>query len=698
MKSRRDHPGYLRALLTYGVGCFAILQVADVLQEPLGLPAGSIRWLLLFMLAMAPVLVGSVGWLGLRAQRVAGKRGEAPHEPTVYRVGSAEIDAAARHISFDGEVADVQPKVFDLIEYLIRARDRVVSKDELFDNIWPSVVVTEASLTQSIKRARDLFRQHGFTDEVIRTVSRKGYQFNHAVTALAGAQAAAAPPWRAVVLPTGIVTLIALGIGLWVLTTDETVTDLSAEAVADVAYKNSLAVLPFANLSPDPEFTYFSDGLTETVTNSLTRVRGLRVIATASSFNFREADAAFATIGQQLRVGHLVQGSVQHDGDQLRIAARLVRVHDGSQLWSQIYNRELDDVFSLHDDIARAIVQQMSGVLTASLDLPASSPTAIGNSDDSEAYRLLLRGQALRKRRSAQDFERAANLFRQALELRPDYADALVALSDVIRLRATTGDLPREAAYSESLVLARRALSIDPEQAEAWVQIGEIQHRHFWEFEAAANSYQQAVAINPGSASAHAAYGRFLAKSGRREDSVKEARIALDLNPLSTNAATSLVIRLIRADQLTEARELLDDFKSRHPEHADIPWLETNWHIRSGNYSDALQWAALEELDYLRLTLSAIALNYLGRTGQAEVALTELIDTDADGAAFQIAEVYAHWQQADLAFEWLERAFRQGDPGLAELYSSLNLANLYADPRFPAMAAKVGLPPSPERL
>jgi len=454
-------------------------------------------------------------------------------------------------------------------------------------------------------------------------------------------------------------------------------------------------VLPFSNLSSDPVFQYFTDGLTETVTNSLTRVRGLRVIAQASAFSFREQDVEIRQIGEQLQVGYLVQGSVQHDGDNLRISARLINTNDGSQLWSQIYNREFDDIFSLHDDISRAIVEQMSSILTASLNLPEGSQNLIGNADDSEAYRLLLRGQALRRGASSQDLEPAEQLFRQALQLKPDYADAMVALSDAIRVRAVVGDLPRESTFSEALTLARQALSLDPNSADALVQIGEIQHRHFWDFDDAAASYEQAIAINPGSAAAHSAYSRFLAKAGRHQDAVAEARIGLDLNPLSTNAATSLTVRLIRARQLDAARVVLDEFKTRFPEHYDIPWLETNWHIGSNMYGDALQWIALEELDYLRLSLSAVALQALGRTGQAQQALDELIATDADGAAFQIAEVYAQWQQPDEAFQWLERAFQQGDPGLAELYSSLNLNNIHTDPRFPALAANIGLPPPP---
>ncbi len=682
----------MRALLIYVVCCFAFLQLFEVLQAPLGLPVALDDWLLLLMLSLAPLLVAVVAWRASSSRQFTDEGAGLQAGRPVFEVGSAHIDTASRQISFGGEPADVQPKVFDLIVYLVRTRDRVVSKDELFDAIWPSVVVSEASLTQSIKRARDLFRQNGFHEDVIRTVARKGYQFNHEVSAADTSVAAVPSAWRGVVMQAGLVAVLALGLGLWVFRQPEPV--LPKTGASD----HSLVVLPFNNLSTEAEFDYFTDGLTDTLTNSLTRVRGLRVIATGSAARFREHGAQYAAIGEQLRVDHLVEGSVQRDGNQLRITARLIRVDDAAQLWSQIFNRQFDDVFSLHDDIARATVQQMSGILAASLKLPDSAPALAADSDDSEAYRLLLRGGALRKRGANQDLGAAAALFRQALDLRPDYAAAMVALADTIRLRATTGDLPRESGFAEALVLARRALDLDPELAEAWVQIGEIQHRHFWEFDAAAESYRQAMAINPGGASAHSAYGRFLAKSGREEEAVAEARIALDLDPLSANAASSLVVRLVRAGRLQEARRVLDDFKLRHPEHADVPWLEANWHIRNGSYSEALQWTALETLDYLRLCLSAIALNHLGRTGQAELALQELIDTDAQGAAFQIAEVYAQSRRPDLAFEWLERAFRQGDPGLSELYSSLNLANLYGDPRFAEMGARVGLPAPPRQF
>ena len=689
MLSKRLQSSLTRALLTYAVGCFVLLQVSDILLEPLGLPVSTIRWLMLLMLAFAPVLVAAVSWQQLGpGPREPGANQDSPVNP-VYRVEGAEVDTATRQIRFGGKRAEVQPKVFDLIEYLIRERDRVVSKDELFDEIWPSVVVSEASLTQSIKRARDLFRQHGFDGDVIRTVSRKGYQFDFPVTVAASGVVATSATASMVVIPTLAMMFVSFALGFFILNRDQSLTEV---AVSDNS-SSSIAVLPFRNLTNDEDFVYFSDGLTETVTNSLTRVRGLRVIARGSAFNFRDESLDSATVAERLQIGHLVQGSVQRNGDDLRVSASLIRATDGSQLWSQIYTREFNDVFSLHDDIARAIVEQMSGVLTTSLNLPTDADQLIGNADASEAYRLLLRGRELRRNASSQELENAERLFRLALELKPDYAEAMVALSDVVRVRAVTGNLPRESSFAEALSLARNAAALDPTLSEALVQIGEIQHRHFWDFEDAASSYNRAIEINPGSASAHSAYGRFLAKAGRHEEAASESRVAVDLNPLSTNAHTSLIIRQIRADELDQGRQQLDEFKLLYPDHFDIPWLETNWHIRNGSYRDALQWIALEELEYLRLSLSAIILNYLGRTGQAETALNELIETDGDGAAFQIAEVYAHWQQADEAFRWLEHAFSQGDPGLSELYSSVNLENLYQDSRFPEIAERIGLPP-----
>lgn len=684
-----------RALLTYAIGCFVVLQLFDILLEPLSIPVTAVRWTMLLMLAIAPFLALIVALKNPRAPFVNVNIADLDDETAVFRLGNAELDTAARQIRFNQEAVDVQPKVFDLIEFLIRARERVVSKDELFDVIWPAVVVSEASLTQTVKRARDLFRQNGFDCDVIRTVSRKGYQFDFPVTGVGDSDDRTFSRWLTVAMPTALVSTISIALGTLILNSSDQVSPIPL--IENETAANSLAVLPFSNLTADEDFSYFSDGLTENVTNSLTTVRGLRVIARASSFSFRGTENDFTTIGDELNVAHVIQGTVQRDEQNLRITAKLIRVRDGFQAWTQSYNREFDNIFTIQDEISQSIVEQMSGVLTASLTLPTTIPDSENSAENSEAYRLLLLGRELRRNGSSEGLIAAEAEFRKALELRPEYPEALVALSDIIRYRTVTGDLPRESGFSEAVSLASRAIQINPNYADAYIQLGEIQHRHFWAFEEAATSYERAIELNPGSAAAHSAYSRFLSKSGEFSTAVSEARIALDLDPRSSSSATSLAIRLIRARELDEGRRVIDELRERNPDLADLPWLETNWHIRNQSYTDALQWIALEELDYLRLSLSAVTLFYLERTDQAQLALNDLIASDPE-AAFQIAEAYAHWNEPDSAFEWLETAFRQGDPGLAEMYSSVNLENLYSDERFFALAERVGLPAPPDSM
>ena len=678
-----------KVIAAYAVSCFVILQLLDVVAEPLGLSVAAVRGVMLLMILVAPVLVVVATWRDYRQRRAATGTFDDASQDAVFHIDRAELDTAQRQIRFSGTAAEVQPKVFDLIEYLVRARSRVVSKDELFDNIWPSVVVTEASLTQSIKRARDLFRRHGFDRDVIRTVPRKGYQFDYPVDAAGVGAASSGNPWTHIVAPSAAAAAAAavLGYVVWNTETEPAGPPPSANTA------KSLVVLPFANLTADEGFAYFSDGLTETVSSTLTTVRDLRVIARGSAFRFRDADVGYPAIGEALDVAHIVEGSVQRSADELRIAATLVRATDGEQVWSQIYSRPFEDVFAVQDDIARSIVAQMSMLLSAELDLPASADAQQSDADRAEAYRLLLLGREQGRNSSANGYQNAESSFREALALHPGYPDALVGLANVLRLRAITGGLPREPTFAEALALLRRALEIDPSHSEAYVQLGEIQHRHFWDFETAAESYAKARELNPGSASVRSAYSRYLSKTGRFAVSVREAETAFGLDPRSARAASSLAIRYIRAGNLERGRTAIETLRGAYPNHADLPWLETNWHLQDQSFRKALEWAAQEELAYLRLSLSAIALRRLDRNEQAQAALDELIATDGEGAAFQIAEVYAQWDEPDLAFEWLERALSHGDPGIVELYSSQNLGNLYPDPRFAALAARIGLPP-----
>lgn len=420
-----------------------------------------------------------------------------------YQVGSAVIDLGARQVFFPDTAVDVPPKVFDLLVHLLVNRDRVVSKDELFDEIWPKAIVTEATLSQTVKRARDLFRNQGFEQTVIRTVSRRGFQFN-------------------------------------------------------------------------------------------------------------------------------IEVLEEHDEDDPGDAAA-------------------------HDLVVRAV-----------WDL----------------------------HRSSRESERSAERhLREALEKSPGYVPALVRLAEVLRRLGTKGELPRQEAFDQALAFAEQAVRRDPHSGLGYLQLAEMQHRHFWDFEAAAESYRLAVELMPESAEMHGAYSRFLAKSGRHPEAVSQARAAFELDCESAPILSNLTLRLIKARELDDAQDAVSRLRDTDPEHSDLAWLEASLYLRSGADKVALRCINAEELDYLRLSLTAVIYFRLGRVKQAQDALSRLIESDGDGAAFQVAEVYAQWGQPNEAFPWLERALECGDPGLAELYSSLLLEEVYHDARFDDLARRVGLPP-----
>lgn len=620
----------------------------------------------------------------------------------VYEIGHGQLDTRTRQLRFDGSNVDVQPKVFDLLCYLVRHRDRVVSKDELFDQVWPSVVVSDASLSQTIKRARDHFRQAGFDNDIIRTVARKGYQFDHPVTISGGDTTQADAPvasrlasdgrvafWRLPLLGLGLLVLTGLMI-FWPPATERASPD-SGGSGAELA-ANGVAVLPFANLTPDPDFVYFTDGMTETLINNLATVPGLRVIARTSTYRAARGGGDLAVIGRQLNVAQVLRGSVQRDGETLRISTRLLRTSDGAQLWSHQYSRLMDDVFAIQDAIAASVVTEIAKIVDTKLVTPRRTSVA-ESAATAQAYRLVLQGNQLRREATKTAIPSAEALFRQALDIAPDYTPAMVRLSEVVRYRGVTGTLPREQAFREALTLVQEAVKKAPDNGEAHWQLAELLHRHFWDFEAAESAFIRATELMPGSADIYSAYSRFLAKAGATQAAVTAARAAADMNPASANVLTNLALRLIKQRSLDEARRAIDELRELDANHVDLPWLETNWHLRAGSDRDALRWITQEELYYLRLSLSAVALYRLERTGQAEQALGDLIERDADGSAFQIAEVYAQWGDNDQAFTWLDRALHNGDPGLAEIYSSLNLEGLYSDPRFPTLARRIGLPP-----
>ena len=609
---------------------------------------------------------------------------EASNNNKGYQFDKVNIDIDARILRFDEQAEEVQPKVFDLLIYMLQNRARIVTKEELIEALWPSVVVSDSSLTQAIKRLRDTFRKHGFDQDIIRTVARKGYQFNYekVTDQLISRQSELSSNEnnRYPIIVSILIGALLIPV-IWRI--DHMVPSISHRSTKI----DSIMLVPFRDLSGDADFSYFAQGLSESVTNSLSTLQEVKIIASASARKIDVLNEQPLEVGRQLGLSHILLGSVQKISNQLRVNVSLVSVETGEQIWTHQFDRQMTNVFALHDDIAQQIAQQSSIYLEA---VTADEPS---NDKTSEAYLNVLKADTLSQAGDLVSLQQATQLYREALALQSNNAEAVLGLANVVYRRTTTGDIEREQGYAESLRLAKEALQIKPGNSHALVLVGEIQYRHFWNFKEAEASYLEALKHSPSYAQAHIAFARYLSKSGRHHAAVEHAKEAARLNPLSNSVAVSLSIRLMRANLLEEARLVLDELYERNQSDPNIPWLETNWHLLNGDYAKALEWISQEELEYLRLSLTSIVLQKLGRTEQAQSILASLIEKDGKGATFQIAEVYAQAGQKDIAFAWLEKAYSHGDPGLTELYSSFNLSSLYNDRRFYALAKRLGLPP-----
>jgi serine/threonine protein kinase/Flp pilus assembly protein TadD len=461
----------------------------------------------------------------------------------------------------------------------------------------------------------------------------------------------------------------------------------------------SIAILSFTNLSRDEDNEYFSDGLAEELLNVLTKIRGLRVAARSSAFAFKGRNAPVAEIGQALGVATVLEGSVRKAGDRLRISVQLIKVADGFHLWSERYDRTLDDIFAVQDDIAQAVVKELRTTLLGEApDSNASgearaeiAAAARGRGESGEAHRLYLEGRYHANRFSAEGNTRAIELLKQAVELEPGYALAWAGLSWAHTVAALKGLSNVLESNSAALDAAQRALALEPELAEAHLAIGIVQVWSMWDWKRAEVSLRKAVELAPGNSEAVRGLAMLYFVLNRLDEALSLARRAGDLDPLSvTNFGILGRIHRV-AGRYVEAEEALRKAIAIEPnvvsEHLILAWtLES-----CGRMDEAMAEIAREPADWARLTGLAYLHARAGRREEADAALRELIAKNSSHSAFQIAEVYASRGDFDAAFEWLDRGYVQRDTGVTLVKIDPLLRVLHGDPRWEAFLRKMNL-------
>ena len=506
--------------------------------------------------------------------------------------------------------------------------------------------------------------------------------------------ASAAPNRRRRALALGVVVLLVAGLLLMLKFGTRPKSAASAtNATTSTADQKSIAVLPFVNMSADKDNEYFSDGITEEILNGLARTPGLRVAARTSAFSFKGKNESVQRIGEALKVGMVLEGSVRRAGKQLRITAQLISVADGFHLWSDTFDRQAEDVFAIQTEVA----QKVTEVLKVKL-LAGSGPNAtLAGTDNLEAYDLYLRGRHFWNLRTGADVQRAVGLFQQATEKDPKFAAAYAALAASYVLLPEYAAVPVREAIPKARAAARRALELDGRLAEAHAVLGYCAQSD-WDLVGAEQEFQEALRLNPNHATSHQWYSGLMRDLlGKQDEALAEIRKAQALDPLSAVIQDNIGACFYVAGRYDEALVELDKAPKLSPDFLPAYSDRGSLFLAQKKIPEAI--AEFEKIRKITgdtpYALGGLGYAYAraGRTNEARQILEKLQNLSASGSsAFgQISFVYQGLGDLDQAWVWAERNVesREDDPRRWKL-DPLN-ADLVKDPRYPALLKKFGL-------
>jgi eukaryotic-like serine/threonine-protein kinase len=460
---------------------------------------------------------------------------------------------------------------------------------------------------------------------------------------------------------------------------------------------DSLAVLPFVNISGDPEMEYLSDGITDTLINSLSQLRKLRVVPRSLTFRYKGREVEPQRVGSELNARAVLTGRVMQRGDTLLIGTELIDVVKLSQLWGAQYNRKMADIFALQEEIAREISEKLRLQLTGD-EKKRLTKRATGNK---EAYQDYLKGRYWWNKRSEEAFNKGIEYFQQAIAKDPTYALAYSGLADCYSLLTGYEFVAPKEAYPRAKEAALKAVELDDTLAEAHVSLGHIRAFYEWEWLGAEREFQRAIALNPDYAIAHLWYGFALARTGSSEEFIAEEKRALELDPLSLPISASLGVAFYCARQYDQAIE-----QERKTLDLDANFVMAQWFLGLAYVQKSMYKEGIAEFEKMLVTSpgSPMALSGLGyvyavagNRAEAQNVLDQLneISKQKYVSAKRVARIHAGLGEKDKAFEWLEKGYEERSTGTGHASIKLDPAfdPLRSDPRFADLLRRMNLQP-----
>ena len=511
-----------------------------------------------------------------------------------------------------------------------------------------------------------------------------------------------------VLVPVAVLVILALLAGWWFMQRSNknqqpAATHAVPAAPANAPDQKSVAVLPFVNLSDDKGSEYFSDGVSEELLTVLQKIPGMHVAARTSAFSFKGKNATAQEIGQKLGVAYLVDGSVRKSGDAVRIAARLARADSGQELWSENFTRNLKDVFAVQSELAETIVAQVRGQLTGGAAGSADKEkiqaevqaAEKGGTKNVQAHELYLQGRFYENRHSDKSAREALSAYQHAVELDPRFARAWAGVARTHTWIAGFATEGGQKAFDAHLASARdaitRALAIEPDLPDALYARAWIETNFDFNWSAATQTVSKAMALAPADPNVLIAAANLETALGNTDRAIEIYRKAVELDPVNAQSRSFLAFGLANTKRFAEARA---EYARVIELSSSAPWAHAGLglaYLLQNKFEEAATEAQADAGEWARLLIVSCARWAEKRVPESDAALNELIKNEAELAAFQIAEAYGYRGDKDRAFEWLERARRQRDPGLGNLRKDPLLENLYGDPRWNAFLHTMGL-------
>lgn len=583
----------------------------------------------------------------------------------------------------------IEPLVFDLAIYLLKNKERVVTRTEILDQIWKGRTVSDSTLSNHIKTLRAVLGDDGKKQLCVKTVHGRGYQFIADVTQVS----ANTPPndisikqtndntlwrypWRFSLLVLTFLSMSYLAIHL--------ISQKSKEPEIDQKFDKSIAVLAFRDMSVLKNQNYFAEGISEEILNLLAKIKELKVISRTSSFSYQGKEKDITIIGRELNVRYLIEGSVRKQGDDIRITVQLIDALDGSHVWSEVYDKQMPDIFALQDEIAQVVSDKLEITLLQG-EMPKTAHAK------PEAYLLYLEASAVFSQHTQEATENAKKLTYQSLEIDANYAPTWNLLSN-IHYRETTNLSPAESklGYQKQRETAEKAIELDPTFASAYASLARIDI-HEWKHHSAIKNIDKALELDAGSPNLIAAASDIKFWAGYLDESAILINQAIKSDPLTYINYYNSAIGLYVANKYTEALADIDKYILRQPTSEVARAYRAFILLEQGENEKAHQSSQIERNGYWKFYSQSKTFFSLGNIKASDNALNEFISRYGDSDPSSIADIYAYRKDKENTYKWLDKAIETRDDYLIETIQYPSFSFLYQDKRWQALLNSMGL-------